>query len=703
MPEIRIEITGDGRDGEAALRDIDQWLGRIQRSLNDTGNDSQDMGRDTQRAADQASRALQEVGDAADNAGESSSRLGEAMGSLRERASGALDGVMEHSGAAGQALSALGPYGKAAAVAIGVAMAGAALAIKGLKSAIDASMSRTADLAKQKAALGVSGADAAKFGKEAATLYMNNWGETLKDAGDTVRDAAMYIMPTPEVMNAKIAPTLQAVATRVRVLADTMDEDSTRVSQTIRQMLVTGMAKNVDEAANLIHAGVSAGVNSAGDLLDTFNEYGTQFRKMGLDGATAMGLLNQGLKAGARDSDIMADAIKEFSIRSIDGSSTTIDAFKSLGMNAKQMQQIFAKGGPAAAQGLDMVLDKLRAIKNPAEQARIATELFGTQSEDLGKALQAMDLTTAKQSLGDIAGAADKAAATLSGNSYNAVEGLRRRWEMFKADLGDKFEPTFAKVMAWLDKFANQMAPIVTKMLDDWRQRWQDNHVQIEQFVEFAKATLAVVVPWAIGTIGFAVDVLIETIKYLGVIWTGLKAVVPPVAEFFINSLYNILQAAAFAFGWIPGLGPKLKEAAKAFGEFRDKANAALEGINDKTVHVDVVTRAPQAQGQTGHASNYKIAASGGIRSDWTLIGDRGPELVKFGGGGTGYVMSNAQTRTVLGQAGGAGGPVATMSGGFRSSGASPGLESVFLGWLKELTRTGRYDPAGIDPSLAVL
>ena len=62
------------------------------------------------------------------------------------------------------------------------------------------------------------------------------------------------------------------------------------------------------------------GLNNSEDFLDTVNEYGTQFRKLGLTGAESIGLMSQAVKAGARDTDLAADALKEFSIRAIDGS-----------------------------------------------------------------------------------------------------------------------------------------------------------------------------------------------------------------------------------------------------------------------------------------------------------------------------------------------------------------------------------------------
>lgn len=50
----------------------------------------------------------------------------------------------------------------------------------------------------------------------------------------------------------------------------------------------------------------------------------------------------------------------------------------------------------------------------------------------------------------------------------------------------------------------------------------------------------------------------------------------------------NLLTGAAKAFGWVPGLGPKLKSAAKWFGEFRDSVNKKLDGLKDHKINFEI-------------------------------------------------------------------------------------------------------------------
>src|SRR3546814_9211726 len=125
-------------------------------------------------------------------------------------------------------------------------------------------------------------------------------------------------------------------------------------------MIKTGLAKNAEVACDILTRGAQTGANEAEELLDTFSDYSTQFRKLGLDGKTAMGLLSQGLQGGARDADIVADAFKEFSIRAIDGSDKTVEGFQAIGLNAGDMAQRIGKGGKSASGALDLTLDSLR-------------------------------------------------------------------------------------------------------------------------------------------------------------------------------------------------------------------------------------------------------------------------------------------------------------------------------------------------------
>ncbi|MCX4578111.1 phage tail tape measure protein [Streptomyces sp. NBC_01571] len=308
---------------------------------------------------------------------------------------------------------------------------GAALGV-GVGASFVSAMDVEAANDKLAAQLGVGQAEAANLAKVSANVYKNAWGESTEDVNDAIRNVYQNIGDT-----SKAEGGLQGITTKVIALRDTFDQDLGGVTAAVGQMLKTGLAQNADQAMDIITAGFQKGVNKADDFLDTLNEYGTQFRDLGLDGATATGILKQGLQAGARDADLVADAMKELNIRVQDQSAAK--GLKSLGLNAHDMAEAFAHGGPKARAALQTITDKLRGVTDPTKRYALAQQLLGTQSEDLSKALYAIDPSKAVKGLGDVSGAADKMTKTLGDNPKAALEGFQRTATMTATQVAGTF------------------------------------------------------------------------------------------------------------------------------------------------------------------------------------------------------------------------------------------------------------------------
>lgn len=124
-----------------------------------------------------------------------------------------------------------------------------------------------------------------------------------------------------------------------------------------------------------------------------------------------------------------------------------------------------------------------------------------------------------------------------------------------------------------------------------------------------------------------------------------------------------IINAAAVAFGWIPGIGPKLTNAANDFNNFAAKVNGALSSIHDKHVSITVeeirrtsTVNVPAQDFYHGLASGGVFggasrAASGGPRNNLTLVGEHGPELVNLRPGT--MVTPAGKTRSMMSAGGG--------------------------------------------------
>ena len=239
--------------------------------------------------------------------------------------------------------------------------AGAALAVA-TGAALVANLNIDAGRRKLQAQLGLSSDDAREAGKIAGQLYANNFGADLGDVNEAIRTVIQN-------MDADLnSVDFQPITSQVLALRDTFDQDLNGVTAAAGQLMRTGLAKDAQSALDIVAKGFQGGADKAGDFLDVLNEYSTKFRDAGISGELATGLISQGLKAGARDADKVADAVKELGVRLQDGSSA--DAIKGLGLDFAKVRQQFAKGGPEASAAVDLILDSLRAIKDPARAGR---------------------------------------------------------------------------------------------------------------------------------------------------------------------------------------------------------------------------------------------------------------------------------------------------------------------------------------------
>ncbi|XQE87442.1 phage tail tape measure protein [Streptomyces microflavus] len=260
-----------------------------------------------------------------------------------------------------------------------------------------------------KAQLGSSGPAAKREGEAVGRLFANGVTETFEEGAEAIREVVRGGLVKPDATIKQ----LDSIGTKMVDVAKVFGTDMNLQGQAVSAMLKNKLAPDATSALDLITVGFQKLGPNAEDLLETFQEYPVQLRKLGLDAKTSMGLFSQGILGGARDTDIIADAFKEFSIRAVDMSEGSQDAYKSIGLNAEKMSLQIAGGGKGATAGLQTVLDKLREIDDPVKREAAAVGLFGTQAEDLGAALFKLDPSKARGAFGEVDGAAAKLGKTL--------------------------------------------------------------------------------------------------------------------------------------------------------------------------------------------------------------------------------------------------------------------------------------------------
>jgi phage-related protein len=122
--------------------------------------------------------------------------------------------------------------------------------------------------------------------------------------------------------------------------------------------------------------------------------------------------------------------------------------------------------------------------------------------------------------------------------------------------------------------------------------------------------------------------------------WDGIKGVFEAgirfVVDGFLGMVGMIIEGAARAFGWVPGLGGKLRDAAKDFDRFRDDVNAALGGIHDKVINVSI----------RGIERHIDPNVGGSFDDGGTVPGPAGkPQLIVAHGGE--FVLSRAMLASI--------------------------------------------------------
>lgn len=605
-----------GAEGGAAgaVAEIRQALDRIEseagsagRAAGDDLGDGLDQGASSgaSGAVAEIRQALDRIESAADQAGDDA---GEALGDgLEDEGAGGAEQ------AAGSIADSLGPIVGAAA-ALGLA-AGAAL-VGGITDAVGEAMDHQRVKGRLAAQLGMTPKEAKALGHIAGEMYADVVVEDFQDAADAI-SAVMRagIMPTGAT-NAQI----EEISTKVHDLASTFELDLGQTANAVGQALKTGLAKDGTEAIDMLTRGMQKMGPRADDLMDTFNEYATQFRSAGLSGAEAIGLMVQGMQAGARDTDVIADAVKEFSIEAVAGADKIGKAWDALGLDSDELFRKMGRGGKDAREALDETLDALREMEPGTRRNALAVELFGTKAEDLGEALYSMDLDTATEALGKFGGAADEMGNSLRDNAQVKVE---KFWRSLKQHVVDfianevipVLERLYDKVLKPLARmwdeagvgaegFGDQVATFlgnvankIPEKLEQWLPRIIDGFVSLGQRVgAWIAANPDVIFKiWlfagAIGAGLMALPVLLGHALSMAAIEMGKELAV----KFGLATVERLRDAGAAIGGWFSGLfdghiegplGGALSAAEAAIGTLPGRANRALGGLPGTLIRV---------------------------------------------------------------------------------------------------------------------
>lgn len=290
-------------------------------------------------------------------------------------------------------------------------------------------------------------------------VYAANYGDSVADVGDAVAMVNRNMANLDQ--NGLTAATEGALALRDAFEYDVAE--STRAAEAIRK----NFGSSAEEAFSLIAAGAQNGLDYSGELIDTINEYSSQFAKLGFDADGMFNILQAGADGTAWNLDKVGDAIKEFSIRAIDGSDTTVEAFTSLGYNAEELMATFAAGGEGANDAFFDVLDTLMAVDDQVERDALGVALFGTQWEDLGvEAMEAM--ANASQAAYDTGDALERINQVKYNDLDSALQGIGRQIEVALLPAADAMYQSLMSNMPEISAAIEEVSPVVAEIAEDF-------------------------------------------------------------------------------------------------------------------------------------------------------------------------------------------------------------------------------------------
>lgn len=263
-------------------------------------------------------------------------------------------------------------------------------------------------------------------------IYRNNYGEGYDDIAESISKVKIAL---GEVSDEELQKTTESAL----VLRDVFGVD---VSESIRaaQSLMKNFNLTSEQAFDMITEGFQNGLDFSGEFIDTLNEYPAQFVKLGLSAEDMFRIMQTGADTGAWNLDKIGDAMKELSIRVIDGSNTTIEGFEAIGLNADEMANKFAAGGESAREALLETVDALANMEDPLQQNIAGVNLFGTMWEDLGPEV-VLQMANIRDASYETAGAMDELKATKYDNLKSDLESLGRSFITIAKNLGTILVP----------------------------------------------------------------------------------------------------------------------------------------------------------------------------------------------------------------------------------------------------------------------
>lgn len=384
------------------------------------------------------------------------SSTGAAQGSAK--ASAAMATLKGAAALAGPALAAVA----AALVAIVVPIASVVAGFKALKTVLDNTLPEFIDMeqaiTKVAAAMRLSGeayyelSEAFKdgFASQGYTQDVNEYADALMRVKQQLEGLAEFDYGSAELA-------LKDVLT----ISSITGYDPNEIVRSARNMAIN-FGEEVSSVLDMMMSAYQKTGDPMNDLLDTMQEYPSQFKKMGVSAEFFYDLLTRGSEAGVYNTDKIADTFKELYLRISEGADDAsaellelgysmediaraanatddvIAAFDQLGISVNSFKEEIAKGGKESETAIYGLVDAISKVEDKAAQQQIIANLFGSPGEDLGSHFFEV-LAEGEIAVGEFAGAVSEAGQMMESTLGYQVDELKNKFTALKAEIADSF------------------------------------------------------------------------------------------------------------------------------------------------------------------------------------------------------------------------------------------------------------------------
>lgn len=312
-----------------------------------------------------------------------------------------------------------------------------------------------------------------------------------------------------------------------------------------------------------------------------------------------------------------------------------------LGVTVAKLREDISKGKIKPEQLFDAILSgagktfpKLNGMMQ--RQATTLTGMWSTFKDNAGEALAKF----AEPAIPGIKKVLDFTSTNLPKALDAIMAGGKRIGSIFKGS------DVPAKLLSSLRSLGDKVLPALKAAWDGIVKTVEDNREGLEKLGRFCSDIL-------IPLFG---DALVISITNVGmalqaIVWVAARVVdaVTLLTQVFLTNMRLILTGAVATFGWIPGLGPKLKTALKDFDRFAAGVMNKLNSLDGRTVRINLkfvedaqAWTAQRNKERQGRASGGPVWA--GETYNWN---EMGPE--RFYAAATGVIQTNEQVRAMSG------------------------------------------------------